>query len=400
VAVVTNAGGPGVIAADRLSLRGGRLAELSRTTVAKLKIALPVSASTANAVDILGDADSWRYARAVESCLNDRNVDAILVILTPHAMTDSSEAARQIISLKNEKGKTILASWIGGGDVSEGRAILENGGIPVCDFPEEAIDILMHLNAYRENIKTLKKFGKELSGDFKPKTEKNKKIIEKLLYSGRKIMTELEAKEFVANYGISAAKSGIAVSASEAGKVAGKVGFPAVMKILSPDIMHKTDVGGVKLNINSRIEAEKAFKEIMRNIKNNAPKAEIDGVFIEAMAKKRYELLFGCKKDEVFGPAIVFGFGGTAVEIFCDTAIALPPLDMSSALRLMQKTKIYKLLKGYRGQPGVDIERLQVLLCRFSRLITDFPEIKELDINPFSADENGGVVLDAKIVLE
>jgi acetyltransferase len=195
------------------------------------------------------------------------------------------------------------------------------------------------------------------------------------------------------------AKNGIATTAPEAEKIAAKIGFPVVMKILSPDIMHKTDVGGVKLNIKTKAEAAIAFKEIMASVKKNAKDAKIDGVFIEVMTKKRFELLIGCIKDNVFGSAIVFGSGGTAVEVMRDTAIALAPVNMTQALQLMQKTKIYKLLAGYRGMPGADIAALQFLLCKFSQLVIDFPEIKELDINPFAVDAKGGIALDAKIVI-
>jgi acetyltransferase len=400
VAVITNAGGPGVIAADRLALHGGRLAELSHTTVSALKKFLPSSASTVNPVDILGDADSIRYRQAVELCLEDPNVDAALIILTPQEMTSPTDVARQIVSIENTKGKTIFASWMGGDDVAEGRMILEKGNIPIYRTPEEAVDIFMYVDSYRKRLEFLKETPGSVPHAFKPKTEANRKLIEKVVASGRTVLTEIEAKEMIANYGIPVAKNGVANSATEAGEIAEKTGFPVVMKILSSDILHKTDIGGVKLNIHSKTEAEKAYKEIMAGVKKGAPKAKIDGVFIEVMTKKRYELLIGCKKDEIFGPAIVFGMGGVAVEVFRDTAVGLPPLNMSLALKMIQETKIYKLLEGYRGMPGVDIEAIQFLLYKFAYLVSDFPEIKELDINPFAVDEKGGVVLDAKVILD
>ncbi|MDD4902222.1 MAG: GNAT family N-acetyltransferase [Patescibacteria group bacterium] len=417
VAVITNAGGPGVIAADRLALKGGRLAPLAHTTVSELKKILPSAASTANPVDILGDADPHRYRAAVELCLADPNVDAALIILTPQEMTSPTDVARQIVSIKNKTGKTMFASWMGGDDVAEGREILEKGHIPIYRTPEEAVDIFMYVDSYRRRLEFLKETPGSVPHAFKPKTEKNRELVEKVIADGRTVMTEAEAKEMIANYGIPVAKNGTANSASEAGAIAEGIGMPVVMKILSPDILHKTDIGGVKLNINSRAEAEAAYHEIMINVrkptpafghpsrggegaKKGAPKAKIDGIFIEAMTKKRYELLIGCKKDEVFGPAIVFGMGGVAVEVFRDTAVGLPPLNMSLALKMIQETKIYKLLEGYRGMPGVDIESIQFLLYKFAYLVADFPEIKELDINPFAVDENGGVVLDAKVILD
>lgn len=398
--VLTNAGGPGVIASDSLSIHGGRLAQLSAKTVAGLKKILPPSASSANPVDILGDADPIRYRQAAELCLADDGVDALLVILTPQEMTNPTDVAREIVSIKNAKGKTIFASWMGGDDVAEGREILEKGSIPVYRTPEEAVNIFMYIDSYAKRLKSLEETPSPIPGAFKPKTEKNRKLIEKVVSSGRTTMTEAEAKEMVFNYGIPVAKNGIAGSAVEAGEISEKIGFPVVMKILSPDILHKTDVGGVKLNVKSKAEAEKAYTEIIKSAKKHVSKAKIDGVFIEAMTKKSYELLIGCKKDEVFGPAIVFGMGGVAVEVFKDTKIGLAPLDMSSAMKMIQGTKIYKLLGGYRGMPGVDIASIQFLLYKFSCLVADFPEIKELDINPFSVDERGGVVLDAKVVLD
>ncbi|HTX86630.1 MAG TPA: bifunctional acetate--CoA ligase family protein/GNAT family N-acetyltransferase [Candidatus Nanoarchaeia archaeon] len=422
VAVITNAGGPGAIAADWLAIKGGRLAQLSRSTVTELKKFLPAAASTANPVDILGDADPHRYRQAVELCLADPNVDAALVILTPQEMTSPTDVARQIVSIKNKTGKTMFASWMGGDDVAEGREILEKGHIPIYRTPEEAVDIFMYVDSYRRRLEFLKETPGSVPHAFKPKTEKNRELVEKVIASGRVVMTEAEAKEMIANYGIPVAKNGTAKSAAEAGALAEKIGMPVVMKILSPDILHKTDIGGVKLNINSKSEAEKAFVEIMNGVKNfatgarrsgiNTPRPsgtpldrgdyapKIDGIFIEAMTKKRYELLIGCKKDEIFGPAIVFGMGGVAVEVFRDTAVGLPPLNMSLALKMIQETKIYRLLEGYRGMPGVDIEAIQFLLYKFAYLVSDFPEIKELDINPFAVDENGGVVLDAKIILD
>jgi len=400
VAVITNAGGPAVIAADRLALKGGRLAKLSRATTAALKKFLPSAASAANPVDILGDADPARYRQAVELCLADPNVDAVLIILTPQEMTSPTDVARQIVAIKNKTGKTMLASWMGGDDVAEGRVILEKGNIPIYRTPEEAVDMFMYVDSYRRRLEFLKETPGSVPHGFRPKTEENKKLIAKVVASGRTVLTEAEAKEMIANYGIPVAKNGLANSAAEAVSLAEKIGFPVVMKILSADILHKTDINGVKLNINSRAEAEKAYQEIMAGAKKGAPKAKIEGIFIEAMTKKRYELLIGCKKDEIFGPAIVFGMGGVAVEVFRDTAVGLPPLNMSLALKMIQETKIYKLLEGYRGMPGVDIEAIQFLLYKFAYLVSDFPEIKELDINPFAVDEKGGVVLDAKIILD
>jgi acetyltransferase len=400
IAVVTNAGGPGAIATDYLALKGGALAQLSKETMAKLDAALPSSWSHNNPVDVLGDADPSRYQKAIEICLNDKNVDAVVVILTPQEMTNPTEVAKAIVAIPNPQRKTMVATWMGSETVAEGQKILEANSIPAYRSPEGVVIILMYVDNYVKRRDLLNKKSEPMPKNFKPKTEANRKLIAKLAAAGRTLMTEAEAKQFVSNYGIPVAKNAIATSEKEAGAMAAKIGFPVVMKILSPDIMHKTDVGGVKLNIKSKAEAATAYKEIMVSVKKKAKSAQIDGVFIEAMTKKSFELLIGCIKDQVFGPAIVFGMGGTAVEVFRDTKIGLPPLNMTTALRMIQSTKVYKLLAGYRGMPGVDIEALQFTLCKFSQLITDFPEIKESDINPFAVDLKGGVVLDAKVVLD
>ncbi|MFH0891266.1 MAG: bifunctional acetate--CoA ligase family protein/GNAT family N-acetyltransferase [Candidatus Falkowbacteria bacterium] len=401
VAVVTNAGGPGVIATDALVYSGGEIALLSKKTVSALDKILPATWSRGNPVDILGDADADRYRQAVEICLADENTDAILVILTPQAMTDPTAVAKKLVALcRDKRGKTILASWMGGYEVEAGRTALEKGSIPIYRQPEDAIKCFMNICRYSKNLEFLYETPATIPHAFDPKTEANRKLLKKITDQGREVLTEAESKEMLANYDIPIVANRIAGSASEASRAAAELGFPVAMKILSPDIIHKTDVGGVRLNINSPEEAGRAFSEIMESSRRFEPKAAIEGVFIEPMVKKRYELLIGCQKDPIFGPAIVFGMGGVAVEVFKDTKVGLPPLNMSLSLRLISATKIYKLLKGYRGMPGVDIAAIQFLLYKFAYLLADFPEIKELDINPFAIDEHGGIVLDAKIILD
>ncbi|MBU4455745.1 GNAT family N-acetyltransferase, partial [Patescibacteria group bacterium] len=341
------------------------------------------------------------------------NTDAVLVILTPQSMTDPSAAAKEIVAVSGRKArpkprqlgrgkpaKTILASWMGGDDVAEGRKILENGNIPVYRAPEEAVQCFINVYSYSKNLELLYETPATIPHAFKPKTKENKKIIREILAQGRFTLTEVEAKELLANYGIPSAKYVLANSREEAEKRAAEIGFPAVMKILSPDILHKTDMGGVELDIKSSREAGIAFNRITAAARKNCPEAKFGGVLIERQITKKYELLIGCKKDPIFGPAIVFGMGGVAVEIFKDINVGLPPLNMSLAMRLIEGTKIYKLLKGYRGMPGVDIGAIQFLLYKFAYLVADFPEIKEIDINPFAVDENGGIVLDAKVILD
>lgn len=400
LAVLTNAGGPGVIATDALVYSGGQIASLQKETIAELDKFLPAAWSHGNPVDLLGDADAERYRRALEICLNDDNTDAVLIILTPQAMTNPTEVARAMVKVKNPKNKTILASWMGGEQVAMGREILEKGSIPIYRQPEDAINSFMFIRNYAKNQKLLYETPATIPHAFSPDTESNKKIIARAISEKRTALSESEAKEFLSNYDIPVNKNVVANTVEQAVSAADEIGFPVAMKILSSDIVHKTEIGGVKLNINSREEARTAFTDIMTAVRRHEPQAIVEGVLIEGMVKKRYELLIGCQKDPIFGPAIVFGMGGVAVEIFKDTTIGLPPLNMSLSLRMIKRTKIYNLLKGYRNMPGVDIQAIQFLLYKFAYLVADFPEIKELDINPFAIDEHGGVVLDAKVLLD
>jgi acetyltransferase len=400
MAMITNAGGPGVIATDLLISKGGELAEISEETVKELNNHLSPYWSHGNPIDVLGDAGPKEYRKAVEVCVNDPNVDGILVILTPQAMTDSAAIAREIVSIPNLDRKTVLASWMGADDVAEGRQILEQNSIPVYSIPENAVRCFMYMHDYKRNLKTIHQTPAIIPSAFEPKTDKNRQLLRDVLADGRTVMTEFEAKKFLDNYQIGVIKNGIAATEEEAVKLASELGYPVVMKIASPDILHKTDVGGVVLNIKREEDAIRYFNQIMESAKTAMPEADIRGVLVEQMMKKRYELIIGCKRDPIFGPTIVFGMGGVAVEVFKDTTVGLPPLNMALALRLIEDTKVYKLLKGYRGMPAADIEAIQFLLYKFAYLIMDFPEIAEIDINPFGVDEHGGVVLDAKVVLD
>ena len=400
LAVITNAGGPGVVATDALIYSGGKLAKLEKATINKLDKFLPAHWSHGNPVDILGDAKEDRYKKALGILMQDKNIDGILIILTPQSMTNPTAVAKTLVAVKNPQNKTVLASWMGGYSVAEGRKILEKGNIPIYRQPEDAIRAFMYIYSYAKNLSILYETPATTPHAFSPNTEKNKNIIKQAILEDREALNEIEAKEVLKSYEIPIAEYSIVNSAKQAGEDANKIGFPVVMKILSSDILHKTELGGVKLSINSREEAQNAYRDIMTAVRRHEPQAKIDGILIEAMIKKRYELLIGSKKDPIFGPAIVFGMGGVAVEIFKDTKIGLPPLNMSLSLRMIKDTKIYKLLKGYRNMPGVDIAAIQFLLYKFAYLVSDFPEIAEIDINPFAIDEHGGIVLDAKIVLD
>lgn len=400
LAIITNAGGPGVIATDTLIAKGGQIAKLSQETITELDKHLSPHWSKNNPIDVLGDAKPEHYEKAIELCAKDKNVNGILVILTPQAMTKSEEIAITVAKIAATTTKTVLASWMGAKDVEIGQKILENGKVPVYSIPENAVRCFMLMHDYSRNLNILHETPSNIPGEFSPDKENSLKLINEVLADKRTVMTEYEAKQLLNYYKIPVIKNGLAKTKNEAIKLAEEIGFPLVMKIASPDILHKTDVGGVILNILNKEDVDVSFTKIMNSSISKMPSADIRGVFVEQMITKKYELIIGCKKDPIFGPTIVFGMGGVAVEVFKDTTVGLPPLNMALAMRIIEDTKIYKLLKGYRGMPGVDITSIQFLLYKFAYMLMDFPQIAEVDINPFGVDEQGGVVLDAKVMLE
>ncbi|HII16418.1 TPA: bifunctional acetate--CoA ligase family protein/GNAT family N-acetyltransferase [Candidatus Woesearchaeota archaeon] len=400
VAIVTNAGGPGVIATDALIAGGGELARFSDATRLALDAALPPAWSHGNPVDILGDASPERYKAAVGACLHELEVDGVIVILTPQDMTDPTGVAEELVSLKNPEGKTLLCVWMGEDAVAEGRNILVRGNIPAYRTPENAVRCFMAMWRYTKGIELLYQTPGSIPHAFTPKTEENKELVRMVYAQGRTQMHEAEARQFLSNYALPVASYHVVRRSEEVKESAEQVGFPLAMKVLSPDILHKSDVGGVVLSIQSAEEAQQAYDSIMKAVSEKAHGARIEGVLIERMVAKRYEILIGCKKDTLFGPVIVFGMGGLAVEVFRDVNVGLPPLNMALAQRLIEETTIFKLLKGYRNMPGIDIDALKFVLYKFAYLLADFPQVKEIDVNPFAVDEHGGVIVDAKVILD
>jgi acetyltransferase len=398
LAIVTNAGGPGVLSTDTLVNRGGEIANLSKKTIQKLNRILPNNWSHANPVDILGDANANDYKKSIEICLNDENVDGVLVLLTPQTMTDSVKIAKVIASIKHDK--PILASFMGGPSVNKGKEILEKGNIPTFPYPERAVKAFIYLYDYSKNIKSLYQTPGSIPHAIEPNSSAVKNIIGNSIEKKIFALDGDDSKKILASYGIPVSSQGLAKDITQAKSIANEIGYPVAMKIASPDILHKTELKAVRLDISSEKQLEKAYKSIIKNVKKYNPNAKINGIIVEKMSSKKYELIIGCKKDPIFGPVIVFGMGGVAVNVFKDTKIGIPPLNMDLAQSLIDKTKISKLLKGYRNMKGVDIDFLKFILYKFSYLVTDFPEILEIDINPFSIDEKGGVALDAKIVLD
>jgi acetyltransferase len=400
LAIVTNAGGPGVLATDYLIDHDGRLAELSAETLQYLNENMPRFWSRGNPIDVLGDAGPDRYSAALKACLRDGCVDGVLVILTPQAMTDPIEIARNLIKESKISRKTILASFMGEDDVDEGRCILDQGNIPAYEEPEDAVRSFLNMTEYQQNLKLLSETPATIPHAFSPKTAENKEIISTIAASGRTVVTLPETIEILRNYDIPVVKGGLAKNQEEARTLASQIGFPVEMKIVSPDIIYETEVGGVVSNVQTVEQITPAYQKIIEATLTQKPGCQIFGVYVGHMIEKRHELLIGSKKDSIFGPVIVFGMGGVAVDIYKDANIDIPPLNMSLAQKLIDRTKISMLLKGHRGTSAADVDAIQFLLYKFAYLIMDFPEIKEIDINPFAVDEHGGLVLDARIILD
>lgn len=400
LAIVTNAGGPGVIATDALVKNGGVLAKLSPKTILSLSENLPKNASVSNPVDILGDAGPAQFKSSIEVVLADENTDGVVVIVTPQMMTDTENIARALINIENAGKKFILTCFLGAGSVRKAIDIVEKHGIRNYQSPEDATVSFMNMYRYSQNIDMLYETPSAVPSKFSPQTDKARTLLDRLVGEGKMSLNELHAKKILSYYDIPVTENYLAKSPHEAGECAEKLGFPAILKIISPDILHKTEVGGYKDNIHTKHEAVIAFSEIVESVKKHVPDAIVEGVLVEKMQNKRYELFLGSKKDPLFGPVIVFGMGGIAVEVFKDTASGLPPLNMVLAKQLIRRTKIFKLLEGYRSIPGINLTNLEFILYKFAYFVSDFPDIAEIDINPLAVDEKSEVVLDAKIVLD
>ncbi len=400
LAIVTNAGGPGVLATDYLIQNKGKLAEFSEATMQKLDESLPEHWSHNNPVDVLGDASAETYRKALEACLNDSSVDGILTIFTTQAVSEPSEAAIEVVQVARKRKKPILAVWMGERDVAESRDILEHGQVPHYRYPESAVDVFVKMFQYSQNLDSLYETPPETPQEFELRTDEAHKIIQNALKDKQTKLAESTSKALMACYDIPITKNKITTTADQAVAFANEIGYPVVMKIESPDIGHKSDVVGLKLNLQNDEEVRVAFDEILDNVKKNDPDAKIEGILVEQMIDKPFELFIGAKKDPIFGPVIAFGQGGIAVEVFKDTQLGLPPLNMALARQIIERTRIYPLLKGYRGQPGVNLEDLAFTLCKFSYLLMDFPEIAEIDINPLMAGDDGSIIVDAHIVLD
>ncbi|MFZ5831912.1 MAG: acetate--CoA ligase family protein, partial [Planctomycetota bacterium] len=353
LAIITNAGGPGVMTTDALIARDGKLAKLSPETMEQLNSFLPTCWSHGNPVDVLGDAPPERFAKAVEVVLKDKEVDAILVILTPQAMTDPSGTARAVAEVLHGVHKPVLAAWMGGHIVSEGVQILSDHGIPTYTTPEQAIRAFMHLVSYARNLTILHETPRDIPMEFSLDRQRLRGVFNTILTEGDDILSENVSKAFLEAYEIKVTKPHAARTAEEACDVARTLGYPVVMKIHSPQITHKTDVGGVVLNLTTDDEVRKAFDKMVARARDKRPDAEIRGVTVQKMITypNSFELIMGTKKDPVFGSVIMVGMGGVAAEVFQDRALGMPPLNESLARRMLESLKSWPLLQGYRGKP-------------------------------------------------
>ena len=401
LAVVTNGGGPGVMAADRAADLGIPLAQLSAPTIEALKQSLPENWSHGNPIDLIGDADAARYRTAVTACLADEQVDGVLAMLAPQAMSAPAEAARAVIEAAKGSTKPVLACWMGEEQTAEARRLLAEARIPVFRTPDPAVEMFGHLSSFYRNQRALLQTPGPLAAQGAPDLESARLIVDAALAERRSVLSEMESKALLAAFRIPIARTVVARSAHEAMLIAGELGAPVAMKIDSPDITHKSDVNGVRLNVAGAQAVQDTWQHIVDEVKRRRPEARINGITVEPMVRRANgrELMVGVIRDPVFGPAIVFGTGGTAVEVHRDRAVALPPLNQFLVADMIRGTRVAQLLGEFRRMPPVDMHALEEVLLRVSELVCEIPALQELDINPLIADEGGAIAVDARVVL-
>ncbi len=402
LAIVTNGGGPGIMATDRALDLGIEVVQLSAETCRQLDALMPAHGSHGNPVDVAGDAPPERYEHALSLCLSDPDVDGVLVLLTPQAMTHPLQVAERIIGLKRPAHKTVLTCWMGHEQIEPSRQLFAQHQIPTFMTPESAVEAFGYLVAYYRNQQLLLQAPGPLKPSSEPDVDGARMIIEAALGEQRNLLSRLETNAVLAAFGIPVMPVHECRTPNEALAVAETLGFPLAMKINSPDITHKTDVDGVRLNINNVQSVRKTFRELIESVQALRPQARINGVTLECMYHKPHgrELMAGVIRDEVFGPVISFGAGGTMIEVIRDRATALPPLNTLIIDNLINQTRVSKLLGQFRNQPPVDRDAMIQLLRHLSELVCELPQIRELDINPFVASEDGVIVVDARIIAD
>ena len=401
VAVITNGGGAGVMAADALSSLGLDPVSLGPETIGKLDRFLPPFWSKGNPIDILGDATPERYRQAVEACVSAPEINGLIIIFVPQAVSDPEEVAGSLVDILRGQKYPSFGVWMGGEEVERGREVFNKAGIPTYETPERAIEAFMFMHSYAYNLELLQETPPKLSRELKFDTSKAEKIIKGAVRRKERLLTEVESKDLLSAYGIPVNRTEVATSRDEAVRLAEEIGYPVAMKIFSKDITHKSDANGVHLNLGDKKGVEQAFEKIMVDAHAYYPEADLTGVTLQAMLERSdYELILGSKKDAVFGPVILFGMGGIMTEILKDQAIALPPMNRLLARRLMESTRVYRMLDGYRNRPPANLGLLEEILIGLSQLVTDFPEIVELDINPLILVKDKACAVDARVIVE
>jgi acetyltransferase len=398
--IVTNGGGPGVMATDFLVARGGRLAQLSDTARAKLDAVLPVTWSRDNPVDIIGDAGGERYAQALRVLLAEPGADGLLVLHAPTAIASSQDAARTVAeSVRAGPPRSVLTSWLGGAGAEPARRVLRDAGIATYETPEDAVRSFLHMVSYRRNQEQLMETPPSLPAGFAPRTAAARALLAQVAAAGRELLTEPEAKTLLSHYDIPVVETRIAADGEEAARLAGAIGFPVAVKILSPQVTHKTDVGGVALDLATPDAVREAARAMAQRLSESRPDATLAGFAVQPMARRpgAHELIAGAASDPVFGPVLLFGQGGTAVEVIGDRALGLPPLNLKLAGELIGRTRVARLLEGYRGRPGANQGAICFALVALAQLVVDLREVVEIDVNPLLADERGVLALDARV---
>jgi len=400
--IITNGGGPGAMAADRAGDVGIPLAPLSTETITALNKVLPTNWSHNNPVDIMGDATPERYQEAILTIAKDENVDSILVMLSPQAMTQPMEVAKAVIDASDKSDKALICCWMGEEQVAPARKLLEDSGIPAFRMPETAIELFGHISRYYKNQKLLLQTPEPTRHYGRPEAEGAKMLIEALLAERRKVLSEMESKAILRAFRVPVAQTMVARTATEALLLAEQLGFPVAMKVDSPDLRHKSDAGGVRLNITNAAAVRNAYHDIIETVQKRHPNAHINGVSIEPFLSRPNgrELMVGVFRDPIFGPVISFGAGGFDVEIFSDRAVALPPLNKFLAKDLIDSTRASKILGEFHNMPAVDREALKEVLLCISEMVCELPWIQELDLNPLIVDEEGAIAADARIVID
>ncbi|MCB2149625.1 MAG: bifunctional acetate--CoA ligase family protein/GNAT family N-acetyltransferase [Deltaproteobacteria bacterium] len=398
LAILTNGGGPGVMATDTLARYGQEPAPLDDETLQAFDAFLPEFWSRGNPIDILGDASAERFGRALAICFNSKNLDGVLVILAPQALTDPLSVAETLAAAIQERRFPVFACWMGGKRIATAVDVLNAAGIPTYDTPERAVRAFLYMVEYSRNLEMLLEVPPKIAGDMEFDQEKARRLI--IGASDQGFMSESDSNEILRAYGLPMIRTQIAATEAQAARIAGEMGYPVVMKLHSPDITHKTDAGGVRLDLRGDADVGQAYRQIVSSARQYKPDARIEGVTLQPyFSNPDYEILLGAKRDSNFGPVILFGMGGIYTEVLKDRSLGFPPMNRLLARRLMQETKAYSLLQGYRNRPAADMQRLEEMIIRLSQLLIDFPDIAELDMNPVLVKDGKPVAVDARILV-